>query len=214
MAKVRVEWVRLTHADFERGGEGGLASVAGAQTLTVGGTAVLSAPAPTFAGEGQTGFARVSGLAGAVNIAWGGAPIASETNGVRLEAGAQTLIAVVTGQSLSFIEAADAATTQGVQTLPLQGEAVARSGAIATGGTAQDLMPANASRRGWRLQNQSGADLYVVSKGPSGANVAVMDASSLRIAPSVIWTEDGPVTTAALSIIGSATGQTFYAREW
>jgi hypothetical protein len=218
MAKVRVEWVRLAHSDFERGGGGGagLAVLAGAQVVVASSTPVATSTAPAFSAdaEGQDGFARVTGLAGAVNIAWGAAPVASETGGVRVQAGDQVLIAVSTGQSLSIIEAADAPAAPPVQTSPLQAEATSRSNTIIAGGTAQDLMPANPVRRGWRVQNQSSGELYVASKGVAGTTLASLTQSSFKIAPGVIWTEDGHITANALSIIGATTGQAFYAREW
>jgi hypothetical protein len=93
------------------------------------------------------------------------------------------------------------------------GEATSRSGAITTGGTPQDLMAANASRHGWEIQNQSTANLYVRSKGAAGTTVATADQNSILIPPGGYYASPH-VTLNALSIIGSATGQAFYAREW
>ncbi len=219
MAKVRVEWVRLSRPDFSRGeAANDLAAHYGAQTLSVSSSAVQTGVAPAFTNPDGSpapgGFARVSGLAGAVNLAWGSSAIPSETMGVRLEAGASLLIAVASGDSLSFIEAADSPAAQDVQTHPLQADATSRSGVITTGGTAQDLMPANPARRGWRLQNQSAGDLYVRSKGSGGTTAATQDQNSFLIPAGAGWTEDGHVTPNALSVVGAATGQAFYAREW
>ena len=321
MAKVRVEWVRLSAPGFGSGAQSNdLAAVISAQVLTVGATPVQTAAAPSFpspsGGDPTIGFARVSGLLGAVNIAWGGSAPAAETSGVRLEAGGQVLIEVITGQTLSLIEAVDpppvkgvqdaageatlvsilAALTSGLQVTgpltaaqlstaglstasnqgaantslagiltalqsavsvtgpltnaqlaaaglstaanqgtanaslasilaalqgtldvvahPLRVEATNRSSTIAAAATAQDLMAANAARKGWRVQNQSAGDLYVRSKGAAGSTLATADQNSFKIEAGATWTEDAHVSLYALSIIGAAAGQAFFAEEW
>lgn len=93
------------------------------------------------------------------------------------------------------------------------GEATSRSGTIATGGTAQDLMAANTSRHGWEVQNQSTGNLYVRSKGSAGTTLATADQNAILIPPGGYYAPPH-VSSYALSIIGSATGQAFYAREW
>ncbi len=88
--------------------------------------------------------------------------------------------------------------------------AVSRSGTITAGGTAQQLMPANTSRRGFAIQNQSTGDLYVNSIGTAAA-----DQSSLKIAAGDYYeTSTQHVGIGAVSIIGATTGQVFYAREF
>ena len=166
MAKVRVEWVRLSAPGYGRGAEANdLSAILAAQVLSVSSTPLQSAAAPNF-GDGLVGFARVGGITGAVNVAWGGG-VAGETLGVRIAAGQTVLIEVGSGQTLSLVEAADppsAASTQdsaaettlaAIQTAlngtldvaahPVQAEATSRSGTITAGGTPQDLMPANSA---------------------------------------------------------------------
>ncbi len=240
MAKIRLEWVRPGRPDFQRGGGDALAVFSGQQTITISSTAVRSATAPAFTGadgvaNGQ-GIARVTVLSGAVIVAWGGAsPVVSETTGVRLEAGQIQLLSVDTGDALSFIEAQDGPSQRSVQdaaaetalgviqtTLqaplavlgsPIHAVSTARSGALAAAGAAQDLMPANAARNGWTIQNQSNTNLYVRSKGSAGTTLATLDQNSLIVPPGAAY--DPPkVTPHALSIIGSVAGQTFFAEEW
>lgn len=87
---------------------------------------------------------------------------------------------------------------------------VSRSGTIATGNTQQQLMPANSSRRGIIIQNQSSGDLYINSL----AN-ATLDQNSLRIPSGALYASDPHhAGTGAISIIGATTGQAFYAREF
>ena len=93
------------------------------------------------------------------------------------------------------------------------GEATSRSGTLTAGGTAQDLAPANASRHGWEIQNQSTANLWVRSKGAGGTTVATADQNAILIPPGGYYAPPH-VTLNALSIIGPATGQAFFAREW
>jgi hypothetical protein len=216
MAKVRIEWVRL--GALESGGGAAvnqpLAMFGAAQVLTVGAGAV-SAAAPTLspreAGVEGSAHARITGLSGAVNVAWGDAPAASETAGWRVEAGAFALIPVTSGQTVSLIEAADppAATAA----TPMKAIAVSRSGVLAAASTAQDLMPANVDRAGWLIQNQSSANLYVRSKGMAGTTVATLDGNSLIVPPGGYY-EPPKITPHALSIIGGAPGQTFFSEEW
>jgi len=85
-----------------------------------------------------------------------------------------------------------------------------RSGTITTGGTAQVLMAANASRRGWELQNNSSSDLWFNEIG----GTAVATAPSFKVPPGSYISSDAGVTTSAISLIGQVSGQTFTAREW
>ncbi|MGU3286442.1 hypothetical protein [Methylobacterium mesophilicum] len=85
-----------------------------------------------------------------------------------------------------------------------------RSGTIAAGGTSQPLMPANTSRRGFVIQNQSPGDLYI-----NGLATATADQNSLKISSGDYYeTQINHVGTGALSIIGATTGQAFYSREY
>jgi hypothetical protein len=136
MAKIRLEWVRPSRADFQRGGGEGFAVFSGEQTMTVSSTAVLSAPAPAFTGAdgiaNSQGMARVSVLSGAVVIAWGGAsPTVTETTGVRLETGQVQLLSVDTGDALAFIEAADSPSARMVQDVNAETSLTAITSALA-----------------------------------------------------------------------------------
>lgn len=94
-----------------------------------------------------------------------------------------------------------------------QAEATSRSGTITLGGTAQELMPAGASRTGWAIQNQSSADLYVRSRGAAGTTNATADQNSIRVGPGVYYAADY-ISPNAMSVLGATTGQAFWAREW
>lgn len=86
-----------------------------------------------------------------------------------------------------------------------------KSGTITTGGTAQSLMAANSSRRGWEVQNVSTGDLWFNGIG----GTAVQNQPSFRLAPGDSYTSTfGATETSAISIIGATTGQAFTAREW
>ncbi|MCC6315347.1 MAG: hypothetical protein IT337_15190 [Thermomicrobiales bacterium] len=85
-----------------------------------------------------------------------------------------------------------------------------RSGTITSGGTAQDLAAANASRRGFAIQNLSTGDLYFNTEA-----TAVAGQPSFKIAAGQLYeTPIHAVPTGAVSIIGATTGQAFAAREW
>jgi hypothetical protein len=216
MAKVRIEWVRLGALDSVGGAAVNqpLLLFGAAQVLTVGASAV-SATAPTLtsreAGVEGAAYARITGLSGAVNVIWGDAPTASETVGWRVEAGACALVPITSGQMVSLIEAADPPAA--IPTAPIKAVAVSRSGALTAAATAQDLMPANTDRNGWLIQNQSAANLYVRSKGAAGTTIAAMDSNSLIVPPGGYY-EPPKITPHALSIIGAAAGQAFFAEEW
>ena len=86
-----------------------------------------------------------------------------------------------------------------------------RSGTIATGATAQTLMAANATRKGWFIQNNSTGDLWVNRFG----GTAIAGQPSLLIPAGALYeTPDGGSGGNALSIYGATTGQTFTAAEW
>jgi hypothetical protein len=86
-----------------------------------------------------------------------------------------------------------------------------RSGTITTGGTAQTLMAANASRKGWAIQNVSSGDLWVNELG----STALLSQPSIKIASGNLYESPlGGSSTAAISIIGATTAQAFTAREW
>lgn len=98
-------------------------------------------------------------------------------------------------------------------TIVYRGEATARSLVITLGGTAQDLMAANATRSGFEVQNQSNDNCYIRSKGSAGATVATADQNSLLIYPGQ-WITPNHISFNAYSIICPTTGDLIYAREW
>lgn len=85
------------------------------------------------------------------------------------------------------------------------------SGTIATGGTAQTLIRANPSIRGYRIYNNSAGDLWI---NDTGANATT--ASPSEIIPANTWyrSDFGGASTLGVSIIGATTGQAFTARYW
>lgn len=90
------------------------------------------------------------------------------------------------------------------------------SGFIVAGGTAQVLMPANPGRMGWWLQNTSADNLWINDAG-EGHPASVPNSGTLCDAFCVVAgaTYVSPAATqAVISIFGTASGQTFSAREW
>lgn len=85
------------------------------------------------------------------------------------------------------------------------------SGTITAGGTAQVLVGANPSRRGFKVFNASNVDLWLSDFGA----VAVAASPSERIPSGATYiSEIGGATIKSISIIGATTGQAFTAREW
>lgn len=82
-----------------------------------------------------------------------------------------------------------------------------RSGAITTGGAAQDLAAANTARQFLKGQNISAGDLWICE---SGAAAAVGAAGSYQVKAGLTFSVN---TTRKISIIGAATGQAFTATE-
>lgn len=141
--------------------------------------------------------------------------VGSSTGGGTLVNGAVTTAAPTyvdsTNRALSLDTAGNlrvAATTS-----PVISDATSGSGTITLGATAQQLLAANTSRKGWAIQNQSTDYLYVRSRGVAGTINATQDQNSLRIAPGQLYTPDY-VSLNAQSVIGPTTGQAFWAREW
>ena len=81
-----------------------------------------------------------------------------------------------------------------------------RGGTITTGGTAQQLAPANTSRRSFNGMNLSTGDLWINEIG----GIAVPSQPSYRIAAGGTFSIS---TNQAVSIYGAATGQAFSATE-
>lgn len=84
------------------------------------------------------------------------------------------------------------------------------SGTITSGGTAQNAAAANATRRGFVLQNNSTGDLWF-----STIATAVQSQPSFKLPPGAYY-ESPPFGggVGAISIIGATTGQAFTGREW
>jgi hypothetical protein len=86
------------------------------------------------------------------------------------------------------------------------------SGSISTGGAAQQLMAANASRHGWRLMNTSTADLWF---NDTGGMASVGGAGCYRVASLGYYeTPVGGASQAVISIYGATSAQTFSASDW
>lgn len=90
-----------------------------------------------------------------------------------------------------------------------QGALTDRSGSITTGGTAQQMMAANSSRRYLMIQNASVGALWI-----NFTSAAVQDTPSIQIAAGGNFIlETGFVSTEAVSVIGATTGQKWAAKE-
>lgn len=84
-----------------------------------------------------------------------------------------------------------------------------RSGAIATGGGAQALAPANPSRVGLMFQNTSSGDLRVSSRGSASGSAGIL----VKTGDLFIWPAHG-VPVGIISVFGATTAQAFEAMEW
>lgn len=90
----------------------------------------------------------------------------------------------------------------------VQGVATDRGGLIGT--SAVTIMAANATRRGFSVQNQSAsASCYI-----NGTRTATADYHSLVVGPTGYFEPDHHVGTGAISIICTAASTPVYAREW
>lgn len=89
-----------------------------------------------------------------------------------------------------------------------------RSGSITSGGTAQQIMPANGNRKGWQIQNTSDTDMYFSEVSLAVAPTSTVP-SSQYLAPGALYRETGDdVSRTAVTVVGATTGKTFAAREW
>jgi len=85
-----------------------------------------------------------------------------------------------------------------------------RSGGIAAAGQAQQLVAANAARRGFFIQNLSAGDLWLNSTGAASAG-----APSIKVAAGQLYESPAHgVPATAISVLGATAGQSFAAREW
>jgi hypothetical protein len=93
--------------------------------------------------------------------------------------------------------------------VPTKGKFTDRSGSIVAPNTAQQLMAANVNRRFLFIQNLSTNDLWINFTIP-----AVIGQPSLKLPSNSGFSMEGSfVTTEAVSVIGSTTGQTWCAKE-
>jgi glutamate 5-kinase len=93
---------------------------------------------------------------------------------------------------------------------PTQGSLTSRSGTITSGGTSQQLAAANTSRKYLLVQNVSTGDLWI----SFGATAATTSQPSIKLQTNgSLVMEDNFVTTQAINIIGSTTGQPYTAYE-
>lgn len=169
--------------------------------------------ANTVFGATQSGVWDIRNITGSITLPTGAATSALQTTG-------NTSLASIDGKlpaslgiktaaaSLSVAPASDAIfqVNSVRSTTPTN-----RSGTITTGGTAQQLMAANATRRGWSIKNQSAGSLWFNELGVT----AVADQPSFELRPNESYTSEAGVSSvAAISIIGATTSQAFAAREW
>lgn len=84
------------------------------------------------------------------------------------------------------------------------------SGSIAAGGAAQQVMPANSTRKFLFIQNISSGLLWI-----NFGTTAVQDEPSIKLMPDsdAFKLDYGTIDTELVSIIGSTTGQKFVAKE-
>lgn len=95
------------------------------------------------------------------------------------------------------------------QILPSNGDFTDRSGTVTVGGTAQQLAPANTSRKYLFIQNNSSGDLWI----NFGANATTAQPSVKVEAGANFFWESSFVPSSSISVIGATTGQTFTAKE-
>lgn len=86
---------------------------------------------------------------------------------------------------------------------------VDRSSTITTGGTAQTVMAANTSRKGYFFQNISTETMW----GSFLGNAAADTAGSFEIAPKAVISSGSVCETNALSVVSATTGRKFTAWE-
>lgn len=97
----------------------------------------------------------------------------------------------------------------GTTIIPYKGTVTNRSGTITTGGTSQQIMAANASRRYLMIQNVSDTVMWC-----NFTTAAVLDQPSFQLVPGATFLmEASSVSTEAIQCIGSVTGKSFTAKE-
>jgi hypothetical protein len=118
----------------------------------------------------------------------------------------------VLAEDILAIQATADAALDAITTATMGVTKVDRSGAIALGGQAQQLMAANPDRRGWSFQNKSNSNLWFNDVGGNADPVA---SSSTYLPPGSYYeSEPGGASVAAISLVGDVTGAQFVAKEW
>ena len=158
----------------------------------------------------------------AVSVADGSDVTLGTTSDAAYTSGAGTLVAILkgiftrlqdgqqaVGSSLSVVLATSHPTVT-TMPVPQRGQSTSRSGTITTGGTAQQLAAANATRSYLLIQNQSSGNLWI-----DFGTTAVAGQPSILIGPSGSY-ESPPnfCETGAVSVIGATTGQAWAAKEF
>jgi len=90
-----------------------------------------------------------------------------------------------------------------------------RGGTITTGGTAQNAMASNASRKGGWVQNPCSAteDLYVSTSGTATTTAGSPDDADLGPCGTFSLNQNGLVNQNAVSVVAATTGHAFIAKE-
>lgn len=87
----------------------------------------------------------------------------------------------------------------------MRGSVANGSGSIVTGGVSQEVLPANANRRFFMVQNLSNDDLWLNFGLPAN-----MNADSIKISPDGAFSMDnGYVSTDPINLVGASAGQQF-----
>ncbi len=84
-----------------------------------------------------------------------------------------------------------------------------KSGTVASGGSAQTAIAANASRKGWMLSNLSNDILYVRDDGSAASAT-----TGVPLYPGQTINDGGQVSTSLISVLGATTGDAYSAKEY
>lgn len=105
--------------------------------------------------------------------------------------------------------AAGTASIGTVTTTPTAGTLTNRSGTITVGGTAQQLMAANASRKYLFIQNLSTENMWI-----NLTTTATTGQPSIKLLPNGVFSMEGAfVSTESVSVIAATTGSAYTAKE-
>lgn len=193
----------------------GVAGTAAADVLTVqGAVAGIALPADTVvraAAANRGGLSAVKAASAAVSAGGSGYAVGDTITNA---AGVFT-VGTVTSGSVTAVTVTTPTVLTATSAGALSQTATSGAGTGCTltptyAATAVQFAAANAGRRGFAIQNQSGSNLWL-----SGTGTATADQNSLLLAPGDYF-ESSPhhTGTGALSLIGTTAGQPFYAREF